>query len=448
MSGPLLLHGQENIISGAGVEQEEVDSLSSQKVSPKGFVFKPVASISLGVINFYGDVTNSLNGPSVGYYGAELNLSAYLDQNRYYVANFTFMNGKTGGNSYSHLDLGQNLNFETGITAFSFSLEYRFGHFFSPTTLIRPYISLGIESVHFSAKGDLANADGMTYYYWSDGTIRDMEQGIPDPGIAQLLHRDYTYETDLRLREQNLFGLGDYTQQTLSFPIEAGFHFRIDERSSISVGVSYHYTLSDMLDNVAFEGTSVRGKKGNDSFLYPHVAFHFDLFKPEPPFTDLFLSGPYDPLMMEDEDSDGVIDWHDRCPFTPEGVRVDTSGCPLDSDGDGVPDYQDLEADTHAGAWVDPDGTTVTEEEFLARLQTRERAMKREEVAPYMDMILAEYVIGVAVEIPDKFKSLDEDQDGYLSYEELLKSIDQYFDYQLDLSLEELRELNEFFFSQ
>jgi len=69
-------------------------------------------------------------------------------------------------------------------------------------------------------------------------------------------------------------------------------------------------------------------------------------------------------------------------------------------------------------------------------------------VAPYMDMILAEYVIGVAVEIPDKFKSLDEDQDGYLSYEELLKSIDQYFDYQLDLSLEELRELNEFFFSQ
>jgi hypothetical protein len=429
-------------------QEAEFDSTSIRKDTLRGFVFKPVASLSVGVINFYGDVTNSLKGPSIGHYGGALSLSGYLDRNRYYVANFTFMNGKTGGNSYSFADLQQNLNFETGITAFSFSLEYRFGHLFSPTTLIRPYISLGVESIHFSAKGDLSDAEGMTYHYWSDGSIRDMDQGVSDPGLAEILHRDYSYETDLRLREQNLFGLGEYSQQTFAFPIEAGFHFRIDQRSSLSIGVSYHYTLTDMLDNVAHEGTSVRGKKGNDSFLYPHVAFHFDLFKPEPPFTDLFLSGEYDPLMMEDEDSDGVIDWHDRCPFTPEGIRVDTSGCPLDSDMDGVPDYQDLEADTRPGAWVDPDGITVTEEEFLARLQYRDRAMKREEVAPYMDMILAEYMLGATVEIPDKFKPLDTDQDGYLSYEELLKSIDQYFDYQLDLSLEELRDLNEFFFSQ
>jgi hypothetical protein len=445
---PLLVCGQQTDTGSPNDQPPEEDSIAAQGQATAGFSFKPVASISLGVIDYYGDVTNSLNGPSVGYYGAELNLSAYLDRNRYYVANFTFMNGKTGGNSYSHTDLQQNLNFETGITAFSFSFEYRFGHFFSPTTLIRPYISVGIESVLFSAKGDLTNEDGMTYYYWSDGSIRDMDPGIPDPGMAQILHRDYSYETDLRLREQNLFGLGDYTQQTLSFPVEAGFHFRIDQRSSISIGVSYHYTLSDMLDNVAYEGTSIRGKKGNDSFLYPHVAFHFDLFKPEPPFTDLFLSGEYDPLMMEDEDSDGIIDWYDRCPFTPAGIRVDTSGCPVDSDLDGVPDYQDLEADSHPGAWVDPDGITVTEEEFLARLQFRNRAMVREEVGPYMDMILAEYMLGATVEIPDKFKPLDTDQDGYLSYEELLKSIDQYFDYQLDLNLEELRDLNEFFFSQ
>ncbi|MGW8315237.1 MAG: thrombospondin type 3 repeat-containing protein [Bacteroidales bacterium] len=429
-------------------QETEQDSVAVRKDSLREFTLKPVASLSLGVINFYGDVTNSLNLPSIGYYGGELSLSAYLDRNRYYVANFTFMTGKTGGNAYSYSDLLQNLNFETGITAFSFSMEYRFGHLFSPTSLVRPYISLGVESIHFSAKGDLTNEEGMTYYYWSDGTIRDMNQAVSDPSMSQILYRDYQYETDLRLREQSLFGLGDYSQQTLAFPIEVGFHFRIDQRSSISAGVSYHYTLTDMLDNVAYEGTSIRGNKGNDSYLYPHVAFHFDLFKPEPPFTDLFLSGAYDPLMLEDEDNDGIIDWNDRCPFTPARVEVDTSGCPLDGDGDGVPDYLDLEPRTAPGAWVDPDGTTVSEEEFQSRLSVRNNAMKREDVAAYTDAILWEYMLGSTVEIPDKFKPLDTNGDGELSYDELLRSIDRYFDYQLDLSVEELRELNEFFFSQ
>ena len=433
-----LLHAQE----------QEQDSATVRKDSLRGFTFKPVASLSLGVMNFYGDVNNSLNLPSIGYYGGALSLSAYLDRQRYYVANFTFLTGNTGGNAYSFSDPEQNLNFETNITAFSFSLEYRFGHLFSPTSLVRPYISIGVESVHFSPKGDLLNEEGLAYHYWSDGTIRDMEQGLPDESLSQIIYRDYQYETDLRLREQNLFGLGNYNQQTLAFPVEAGFHFRIDQRSSISVGVSYHYTLSDMLDNVAYEGTSIRGNKGNDSYLYPHVAFHFDLFKPEPPFTDLFLSGAYDPLMMEDEDNDGIIDWYDRCPFTPARVEVDTSGCPLDGDGDGVPDYLDLEPRTAPGAWVDPDGTTVSEEEFQNRLSVRNNAMKREDVAAYTDAILWDYMLGSTMEIPDKFKPLDTNGDGELSYEELLRSIDQYFDYQLDLSLEELRELNEFFFSQ
>lgn len=42
-----------------------------------------------------------------------------------------------------------------------------------------------------------------------------------------------------------------------------------------------------------------------------------------------------------DEDNDGVCDQWDKCPGTPEGIRVDGSGCPLDSDGDGVPDSID-----------------------------------------------------------------------------------------------------------
>lgn len=42
-----------------------------------------------------------------------------------------------------------------------------------------------------------------------------------------------------------------------------------------------------------------------------------------------------------DDDNDGVCNLYDKCPNTPEGIKVDGSGCPLDSDNDGVPDSID-----------------------------------------------------------------------------------------------------------
>lgn len=46
---------------------------------------------------------------------------------------------------------------------------------------------------------------------------------------------------------------------------------------------------------------------------------------------------------LVDTDGDGVSDYSDLEPDTPEGATVDTRGITLDSDGDGVPDYQDYE---------------------------------------------------------------------------------------------------------
>ena len=97
---------------------------------------------------------------------------------------------------------------------------------------------------------------------------------------------------------------------------------------------------------------------------------------------------------------------------------------------------------------MDELGETVTEEEFLLALQRRENAMERENVAAYMSMITGEYSLHLSSEIPEQYRELDADEDGYLSFDELLKVIDQFFDYQGDLTLGDLRELNEFFFSQ
>jgi len=410
-------------------------------------VYKPVVSFSYGVLNFHGDVKNSYNSPSIGKHAAKVNVSTFVDKQHNFIANFNFMVGKLSGNEYSHSDVFRNLNFETNLSSIGLNLEYRFGHFFSKDALVRPYVSLGLENINFSAKGDLEDANGITYHYWSDGSIRDVEE--PTVG-ASLIHRDYVYETDLRLREDQEFGLGDYSQRAISIPAGIGLNFRIDQRAFFSLGMSYHYTMTDMLDNLAFEGTSIKGNKGKDSYIYSHITLHFDLFSdPTTRTVDLLYADvEFDPLFFDDEDGDFVLDVSDRCPGTPYGVAVDTLGCPLDGDLDGVPDYMDNEPGSSKGAWVNENGETVTEVEVLTKLEIRDLAMEREKVEDYLFVTRGEYRLRSRNEIPEEYKELDMDEDGYLSFDELLKTIDKYFDFQMELSLDELRQVNEFFFSQ
>jgi OOP family OmpA-OmpF porin len=60
--------------------------------------------------------------------------------------------------------------------------------------------------------------------------------------------------------------------------------------------------------------------------------------------------------LPQDDDGDGVTNDIDKCPGTPAGARVDASGCELDSDGDGVGDSRDQCPNTPAGAKVDEKG--------------------------------------------------------------------------------------------
>jgi Ca2+-binding EF-hand superfamily protein len=436
---PLLSYGQEI----------DYDSLLQRIDTVENPVYKPVVSFSYGVLNFRGDVKNSLITPVIGNQAGMLNVSTFIDKkNNYFVANFNFLLGKLTANEYSYTDLTRNLNFETWLYSIGLNVEYRFGHLITQTAFIRPYVSLGIESINFSSKGDLQDADGMPYYYWSDGTIQNTPESAP--GAAVPLYRDYDFETDLRLRENNEFGLGTYSQRSLAIPAGAGLHFLISRRMFFSLGISYHYTLTDYLDNVAREGTRLQGSKGNDSYVFSHLTLHFDLFSdPATRMVDLmFADAEFDPLFFDDEDGDFVLDVTDHCPGTPYGVEVDTLGCPLDGDMDGIPDYLDQELETSRGAWVDDQGVTVSEEAFYASIENRNEAMPREDVEVYLAMIRSEYRLSSSQVIPEKFKSLDEDNDGYLSFEELLKTVDLYFDFQLELDIDELRELNGFFFSQ
>ena len=185
-------------------------------------------------------------------------------------------------------------------------------------------------------------------------------------------------------------------------------------------------------------------------FSILNISLHFDLFSDPTTRTVelMFADTEFDPIMFDDEDGDFVLDVSDRCPGTPFGVAVDTLGCPLDGDNDGVPDYLDQELETAERAWVDEQGVTITRIEFAESLELRKNAIEREHLEEYLSIIRGQYRLDSSLDIPENFISLDIDGDGYFSFDELILAIDKYFDSQIDMNVDDLRDLNEFFFAQ
>jgi hypothetical protein len=430
-------------------EPDPVEELLNEEIEIENPVYKPVIGLSTGVLNFYGDIRNNVVNPLLGDYGYKLNVTTYIDPSRYYKLNLFFLYGNITANQSSVSIPQDNLNFRTEIVDFGFNIEYSFHHLIKKKRTLTPYLSIGIENIQFTPKGDLLNRDGEFYYYWTDGTLRNLPQDAGDASTGTIIQRDFRFETDLRDRERDVYGLGNYNKNTFAIPIDLGINFNVSERTTVKLGTSLHYTFTDFMDNVSHSGTSVKGKKGNDMFTYNYFSIHFDLFsEPKTMIVEkLFAELEFDDVMLGDEDGDFILDQVDECPGTPYGVEVDTLGCPVDDDMDGIPNYLDKEF-SEPGAWVDEDGRTIIEEEYLRTLLARKEAVSREDVRKYFEIIGEGYTRKIITEVPDKFKSLDKDGDEYISFEELLQAIDSYFDNQGGLNVNDIYELNNFFFAQ
>jgi hypothetical protein len=400
-------------------------------------VYLPLISVGIGPLYFMGDVENSSRSPLVGSPAIKAMITTYVDNKHYIAANFLFMHGVLYGEQRSAVDPLKNQNFQSAVTSFGASVRYDFGHLFSEEFKIRPFVSLGIEQLTFSERGlDLIyDKTGEAYHYWADGTIRNISE--TESGAALQLYRDFYPDEDL----PNI--------STFGIPVEIGFTLKVTNRMIFSVGTEYHYTFSDAIDNVPFEDTGGAGDKANDGFLFTSASLKFDLFSDPTTKTVELLYADYDMdfMFFDDEDGDMIPDNADHCLGTPYGVVTDTLGCPLDTDEDGVPDYQDKELNTPGGNWVDDEGMTLLEDDFQLRLQ-RDSALNREDLDLYLALIEDKFIEMRVKEIPEKFAILDIDGDGYISFDELLVVIDSYFDFKINLSLDELRQVNEFFFSQ
>lgn len=333
--------------------EKEDDNMASKE-------FRPSIGLGMGMINYYGDVNSNENhGSFHNQFGYTIHISRKI--NDYMDLGFSFLTGTIVGNERS---VDRNLNFKTDIYSGSVYVSYNFHHFLPNSSFLQPFITVGFESFEYNNKADLVDANGNKYFYWTDGTIRSIDQQSSFSNQAVLMKRDYVYETDLRAA--NLDGLGKYPQISVGVPIGLGMKLNISERVNFKIGSTFHLTFTDLIDNVSSKGTGVRQASSNsDFFIFNSISLHYDLINTPKrvnledfDFPDFFV------LDMVDQDKDGVIDGFDVCPFTPVGVKVDKNGCPLDNDNDGVPNYLDKELATIDTSFVSSDGVTLTEQDF------------------------------------------------------------------------------------
>ncbi len=428
---------------------------NAQEVT-KFLSFKPIIGIGKGIFTYLGDVRDVYySNPLVGLPATNLNVSKGISEA--FSLNFFVTYGNITGNQHS---LTQNYNFKTNVVVGAAYITYNFYHLlkkegqlisFNEQRRLIPLISVGIESFNFNSKTDLKDANGNYYHYWSDGTIRNVEETPDNEYNSIILQRDYNYETDLR--ELNNDGLGKYNLTSLSLPIDIGVQLNISKRITMKLGTSYHIAFSDLVDDISKAGTS-NNRKGNsagDNFLYSYITFNFDVFSADKEIIDttLFKDFMFESIDIADEDNDSILDWDDKCPGTPAGVKVDAKGCPLDDDDDGIPNYRDKEINSPNAFTVKLNGVTYTDEELLA-FSTPPEAIDQSEIYDYYPSLrgYGEFRKRFNGEIPDKFLSIDTNKDGYISLDEITDALDKFFDFKLDMTMEDIIELTNFFFEQ
>lgn len=327
---------------------------------------KPRVGLGIGPLAYFGEVGRNDGGYNPGTAGMAYSLSVSNEINSFLDLRLYSIFGTIAVNEYTS---DRMLNFSSKMRANGVALSYNFENFFDRPQNVKPYVSVGFEAFEFLSKTDLKDANGNTYHYWSDGRIMDMAEDSENAASAQQIYRDYVYETDLR--ELNLDGLGKYQDRSWAVPIGLGAQWNATDRFRVRFGGQLHFTFTDQLDNISDQSTGDRqGDSRNDLLLYSSVSASYDLnFNPkrkEPqPIEMLDENGETLMVMIdEDGDKDGVNDFIDECLGTPEGVKVDARGCPVDKDGDGVGDYMDDEPTTTDIVAVDRYGVTISDDMF------------------------------------------------------------------------------------
>ncbi len=408
----------------------------------------PSVAIGAGILSFNGDIGTGVNLSSFSRIRTGYNLTIEQRIGKYLGVSINGLYGKLADSERSK---ERNLNFQSQIIQADLNLVIHFDNdlVFKRNSAFAPYLFGGFGYLMFDPYGDLKDKNNIAYNYWSDGTIRDLSETDTNANASILLQRDYTYETQLKDSTTN------YARNSFAIPVGLGFQLKISDNVAANIGASYYLTLTDWIDNY---------KNGaNDRYIFANVSLQYNFGKPYDDSDPIYRSVDFSALDKLDTDGDGVKDGDDRCPGTPNGVKVDNRGCPEDLDEDGVPDYRDKEALTKKGALVDENGITQTDQMIMQRQAERD-SLATERSNMFNENPSLSFLRDIesknleerknnpnavkASSIPVTLRPADKNNDGYISTEEITMAIDSFFEGDSVFTVERLNDLIDFFFEQ
>ena len=153
-------------------------------------------------------------------------------------------------------------------------------------------------------------------------------------------NNDYSLVTDQKLADKSVFA-----------QVGAGVRYKLNDKFDLEFKGMYVMSGDEEFDGSGKPEigywTAADAEEGrDDNMLTFSLGVHYKIGKHKEalqwnsPLNRPTVVPPT-PFECIDADKDGVCDQWDKCLDTPEGIRVDGSGCSLDSDGDGVPDSED-----------------------------------------------------------------------------------------------------------
>ncbi|RQO30531.1 hypothetical protein DBR32_13285 [Taibaiella sp. KBW10] len=216
-----------------------------------------------------------------------------------------------------------------------------------------------------------ANNTKFNFNSWAvdaDGLTKDAQKDYKK-ALKDAVYVDYN-RSNLTNKGVAKLDIGDKTWGLVPALVGgAGIQFKLGERVSLQFEDKITWTGLDHLDATE---SAVMTNNDKDIINYASVGLGFNLGNKKRNVQPLWWVNPMDHIYNEiaaprhmmlpdpvlaDDDKDGVANQFDKCPDTQAGVKVDATGCPLDTDGDGVPDYLDKELITPTYCQpVDADG--------------------------------------------------------------------------------------------
>ncbi len=149
-----------------------------------------------------------------------------------------------------------------------------------------------------------------------------------------------------------------------TIPLGLGVMYNLNRNFDIGLETGLRYSRTDSLDFANYE---IARNRNFDKFSQTTIGLYYKMGSKKEQHYDWInpIATIYDDvadvkqkvkLLTGDADKDGVADYLDKEPETPEGAKVTGAGQALDTDGDGVPDFKDEEPFSDKGQPVDEKG--------------------------------------------------------------------------------------------